>query len=228
MLFEPLPSTDEDSPSPTLSELSQYFWHKVSKSQKASKSSKASKDSTTPTKVLPLRRIPLFGTPVKLEASTLRLGTSTIKRDPKPKIKLDSDVTKPKVKTDLNASSSSCESSCELGKMDQCVEEGIQIAHLKPRFSEFTHIFPAFPKTHSDGYAYIIELSSEILNEKSLLDLRDALQYSLTGGGGNRVLENVKFFAVEGEKVPMKIHYRVCAGIFSKCLFFLIIRCQIL
>ena len=90
---------------------------------------------------------------------------------------------------------------------------------MKPRFFEFTHIFPPFPKTHKNGYAYIIELSNEVLNEKALVNLRDALQYSLTGGGGARVLENVEFFAVNGEKVPMKIHYRVCAGIFKKQLF---------
>jgi hypothetical protein len=79
---------------------------------------------------------------------------------------------------------------------------------------EFTYIFPAFPKTHPNGYAYLIDLSNKVLNEQALIVLRDALQYSLTGGRGAQVLDNVKFFAVDdGEKVPMKIHYRVCAGI---------------
>ena len=91
----------------------------------------------------------------------------------------------------------------------------IQIGHLKPQIAEFTHIFPAFPKSHIDGYAYIIELPEEVLNEKALQNLRDALQYSLTNGGGPRVNENVKFFAAEGEKVPMKIHHRQCAGTLS-------------
>jgi hypothetical protein len=214
LLFKPLPPTDEDqdeSPSPTSSKLPQYFWNKVSKSRKASKSSKP-------------RRIPPSGTPVKLRPSTLSPGIS---------IKWESDSSKSKVKTnpDLksklkvdphqSSASSGCESdpdhkSSEMNQeMDQCIEETIQIAHLKPQFSEFTYLFPAFPKTHPNGYAYIIELSPEVLNENALVDLRDALQYSLTGGGGTRVLDNVKFFAVDGEKVPMKIHYRVCAGISS-------------
>ena len=102
--------------------------------------------------------------------------------------------------------------------IDIKVQNRIQIAHLKAEFSEFTYVFPAFPKTHENGYAYIIELSTEILNEKSLLDLRDALQYSLTGGGGPRTLEDVEFFSVEGKQVPMKIHFRKCAGTFPNCL----------
>ena len=109
--------------------------------------------------------------------------------------------------------------SSELSKLENICkgEEYIQIAHLRPQFSEFTHIFPAFPKTHVNGYAYIIELSDEILNEKAITDLRDALQYSPSAGGGAKVNENVKFFASEGTKVPMKIHYRQCAGISLSC-----------
>jgi hypothetical protein len=216
VFLEPLPPTDEDeSPSPTPSELPRYFWNKVSESQNASKNSKASKGLTTPAKVLSPRQIPPSGTPVKLEASTLR-HESSIKRHP--------DFSKAKVKLDPNESSESSdgESNRKSDEIDLCIEEGIRIAHLKPQFSEFTHLFPAFPKTHPNGYAYIIELSPEVLNEKALVDLRDALQYSLTGGGGPRLLENVKFFAVEGEKVPMKIHYRVCAGISIKYVFILI------
>ena len=87
-------------------------------------------------------------------------------------------------------------------------EDYIQIAHFKPQKKEFTHVFPAFPKTHVNGYAYIIELNDEILNDKDLFNLQDGLQYSLTGGEGPKVHENVKFFAHEGEKVPMKIHSR--------------------
>ena len=97
---------------------------------------------------------------------------------------------------------------------DQSDEEFIQIGSHKSRYKEFTHIFPAFPKTNQDGYTYIIELSDEILNETALLKLRDALQYSLTGGGGARVLPNVKFFSTEGQETPMKIQARQCAGIF--------------
>jgi hypothetical protein len=119
----------------------------------------------------------------------------------------------------LNPDSPSSQSSLNLSELEASTksEEYIQIAHLKPRFSEFTHVFPSFPKTHIDGFAYIIELSEEILNEKALQDLRDALQYSLTNGGGAKVNENVKFFASEGQKTPMKIHYRQCAGILLSC-----------
>jgi hypothetical protein len=97
----------------------------------------------------------------------------------------DSTKPKPNVKLDSNTLSSSSSSESELeidGEMDESIEEGIRIAHLKPRFLEFTHVFPAFPKTHPEGYAYIIELSLEVLNEKSLVQLCDALQYSLMGG----------------------------------------------
>ena len=150
---------------------------------------------------------PKSGTQVKLEHSTIKYDLNA----------------KPNVKSDLDEelTSSSYESDGESGERDQCIEEPLQIAHLKPHFSEFTHIFPSFPKTHKNSFAYIIELSDEIINEKALVDLRDALQYFLTSGGGARVLENVKFFAIDEEKVPMKIHYRVCAGNFRKHLFVL-------
>ena len=119
----------------------------------------------------------------------------------------------------LNSDSPLLQSSLNLPELESSTksEEYIQIAHLRARFSEFTHIFPSFPKTHIDGFAYIIELSDEILNEKALHDLRDALQYSLTNGGGAKVNENVQFFASEGQKTPMKIHYRQCAGILLSC-----------
>lgn len=229
MLLEPLPSTDEDeSPSPTPSELPRYFWNKVSESRKpTSKSSKLSKGLTTSTP----RRIPPSGTPVKLEASTsstrisIKHESDALKPSKSSKSKLKTDLdskskskSKSNVKPDPNKSSASSGSESDLDPgSGQGIEETIQIAHLKIRFLEFTYLFPAFPKTHPNGYAYIIDLSHEVLNEQALIVLRDALQYSLTGGGGARVLDNVKFFAVDdgedGEKVPMKIHYRVCAGI---------------
>jgi hypothetical protein len=203
--MKPLPPTDDkESPPPTPSKLPQYFWKKVAESQKASSSSNISTTVTrrippgTPTPVKQERRIPSSGTSVTLEPST-------IKPDPDSKTNVKPDPHE-------DSASSGCESEGKPDDGDQSIEEPLQIAHLKPQFSEFTHSFPSFPKTHKNGYAYIIELSDEILNEKALLDLRDALQYSLTGGGGARVLDNVKFFAGEGENVPMKIHYRVCAG----------------
>jgi hypothetical protein len=208
VLLKPLPPTDdEDSPSPPPSELPQYFWKKVAESQKASslKRSTTSKRRIPPSGTPVKHRIPSFQTPIKLKRSIIKLDPDT-----KPDVEPDPDE---------DSNPSSPESDGEPGERDQHIEEPLQIAHLKPQFSEFTHLFPSFPKTHKNGYTYIIELSNEVLNEKALVDLRDALQYSLTGGRGARVLENVKFFAVEGENVPMKIHYRVCAGISRKYLF---------
>jgi hypothetical protein len=116
------------------------------------------------------------------------------------------------IKQDHDTSSS--DSDLDLSDLEEKVKgnDYVQIAHLKPQSAEFTHIFPAFPKSDVNGYAYVIELPKEVLNEKALQDLRDALQYSLTNGGGPRVNDNVKFFAAEGEEVPMKIHHRQCAG----------------
>jgi hypothetical protein len=218
VLLKPLPSTDdEDDDLPTPSELPRYISNKIAESRKSSSSSQAKSSTTAIKGLLPSRlpfsetsmkyerRIPSFGTLVKLERSITKLD-----RNSKTNLKLEPDD---------ESTSSGCEFDNESGEGNQSIEEPLQIAHLKPQFSEFTHIFPSFPKTHKNGYAYIIELSNEILNEKALVDLRDALQYSLTGGGGARVLENVKFFATDGENVPMKIHYRVCAGIFKKYVF---------
>lgn len=196
------PTNNENSPSPTPSELPQYFCNKVLKLQ-ASSSFKLS----------PLQRTRPSETSVKCERinyepGTVKLEYSTVKHNRRIQPNIIQEPT-----------SSDYESDDKPIEQNQHLEEPLQIAHLKPRFFEFTHIFPPFPKTHKNGYAYIIELSDEVLNEKALVNLRDALQYSLTGGGGARVLENVEFFAVNGEKVPMKIHYRVCAGIFKKQLF---------
>jgi hypothetical protein len=116
------------------------------------------------------------------------------------------------IKQDLDTSSFSSDSALSDLEETEQDNEYVQIAHLKAQMAEFTHIFPAFPKSHINGYAYIIELPEEVLNEKALQDLRDALQYSLTNGGGPKINENVKFFAAEGEKVSMKIHHRQCAG----------------
>jgi hypothetical protein len=197
-LFEPLPPTSNDSPLPSLSEMSQYFTKKVAESTTTVKVLKTS----TPTKLVHSPKIPPSGTPIKFEPDILSSTRSLL---------FNSSV----VKEELGTPSS--HTSHELSDWEETCEddEYIQIAHLKFQKKEFTHIFPAFPKTHVNSYAYIIELDDEILNNKDLLKLRDGLQYSLTGGGGPKVYENVKFFAKEGQKVPMKIHFRQCAGNFS-------------
>jgi hypothetical protein len=114
----------------------------------------------------------------------------------------------------IDADMSSTELSDEFSKPEQIKpNDYIQIAHLKAQSWEYTNIFSAFPKTHIEGHTYIIELNDKVLNEKSLKDLRDNLQYSLTGGGGPKVKDNIPFFAAEEEKVCMAIHSRQCAGI---------------
>lgn len=167
--------------------------------------------STTVTpKKTPSQRIPPSGTPVKHDPDT-PASSASVKR-------IITRTTTVSAHEEASTKSSSSDSEFE-ETMDVKGQTKIQIAHLKAEFSEFTHVFPAFPKTHENGYAYIIELSPEILNEKALLDLRDALQYSLTGGGGPRTLDNVEFFAIEGKKVPMKIHFRRCAGTFLPVIY---------
>lgn len=196
-------SSDDDSsncPSP-----SKFFEHL---SHKISEHCNAKREPISPP------RIPPSGTPVK--QTPRGSDSSPLKTD------IHSLTVKSEFELDYEATISSSESEFQTEHnneiLSQSLEEGIQIAHLKPQRLEFTHVFPAFPKTHPNGYAYIIELSPELLNEKSILQLRDALQYSLTGGGGPRINENVKFFAVKGEKVPMKVHFRVCAGMSLKII----------
>ena len=82
-----------------------------------------------------------------------------------------------------------------------------------PAVHEFTSIFPEFPKTHIKGYAYIIDLDEQLLNEKAIMDLKNNLQYSQTGGKGRSPRANVKFFQQEkGLLVPMTHWVRQCAG----------------
>jgi hypothetical protein len=174
VLFQPLPPTpDDESPTPSPTQLPAYFMKKVAESMKKH----TAPLPTTSKKEMQSPKIPPSGTPVKMDPDLLSTASSDEFSEPE------------KIKPDY-----------------------IQIAHLKPRKWEYTNIFPAFPKTDIDGYAYIIELDDKVLNEKSLKDLRDNLQYSLTGGGGPKV-KNVPFFAVEGEMVRMAIHSRQCAGI---------------
>jgi hypothetical protein len=75
-------------------------------------------------------------------------------------------------------------------------------------------LFPAYPKSHSDGYASVIELPDVIANAQAVNNLRDSLQYSQTGGygKGKRKPEVVKNYFGEGE-VKMTHHMRQCAGV---------------
>jgi hypothetical protein len=86
-------------------------------------------------------------------------------------------------------------------------------AKLKPKFVEFTNIFPPYPKTHPEGFAHVIELPPEILaDEKKVNKFRTALQYSMTKGHGIKTRHNVPFFSIDGEDVPMNYFYRQCNG----------------
>jgi hypothetical protein len=84
---------------------------------------------------------------------------------------------------------------------------------LRPKFVEFSNIFPSYPKTHTDGVAHIIELSAEILSDEKKVDkFRTALQYSLTKGHGVKTRYNVPFFSIDGEDIPVNYFYRQCNG----------------
>lgn len=86
--------------------------------------------------------------------------------------------------------------------------------NYKPKFVEFTNIFPPFPKSHVDGFATVVELDDTMLNQTTVGKLRDTLQYSLRGGHGKRLCKNVEFFRIEDEEeVPMDFTYRQCAGV---------------
>jgi hypothetical protein len=202
-LFDALPLTSDDSlsPMPSASEMPKHFMKKVHESIERRRS-QASLPLSSTSKAPEYPRIPPSGTPVKSEPKDQPSSSSrtTIKDEP------DS----PSSQTSRNLS--------DLEEMCRD-EEYVQIAFLKPRFVEFSNTVPSFPKTHVDGYVHVIELASELVNEKALLSIRDGLQYSLTNGGGPKVYENVKFFASEGQKVPMKIHSRQCAGTFKTTLF---------
>src|SRR5205814_8504416 len=54
---------------------------------------------------------------------------------------------------------------------------------LSPKFVEFTKVFPQFPKTHSDGYATVIEVDKSISNKNALLALKRGCQDSSLNDG---------------------------------------------
>ena len=86
---------------------------------------------------------------------------------------------------------------------------------LSPKFVEFTKVFPQFPKTHSDGYATVIEIDESILNKKALLALKRGCQYSsLKDGHGFRLTKNIPFFTeTDNSNGTMEHSWRRCAGV---------------
>ena len=87
-------------------------------------------------------------------------------------------------------------------------------AELQPKFVKFTKVFPAFPSTHPDGYATVIELEDGVLNHKALLALKGSCQYSVTEEGQGYRLKNTAFFVnSENSTGAMNHSWRRCAGV---------------
>ena len=85
---------------------------------------------------------------------------------------------------------------------------------LQPKFVEFTGVFPTFPKTHSEGYATVIELDDTVLNHKALLALKQSCQYSVTSEGHGYRLKNSPFFVPSSNSTDSMQHSRQqCAGV---------------
>jgi hypothetical protein len=89
-------------------------------------------------------------------------------------------------------------------------EFGPSFGQLSPQEIERTNLFPAYPKSHINGYATIVDLPTQIASIDRVTKLRNALQYSLTKGAGKRtkVVQDD-----EGNDVKMSYHYRQCAGV---------------
>jgi hypothetical protein len=86
--------------------------------------------------------------------------------------------------------------------------------HLQPYAVKFTSMLPQFPESHIKGIATVIgPLDDSVLNPEAITKLKDGIQYSLTRGHGNRLRDNVEFFATEDEDVPMIYSQRQCAGV---------------
>ena len=113
-----------------------------------------------------------------------------------------------------NVSSSDTNTDSDLSDDDDCKHMFPPFgSNLHPKFVEFTNVFPAYPKTHSEGVAHVIKLSPELLkDEKELNKFRTSLQYSMTKGHGVRIKSDVPFFSVDGESVPINYFVRQCAG----------------
>jgi hypothetical protein len=89
---------------------------------------------------------------------------------------------------------------------------------------DFTHLFPKWPKSHSNGWGTIIKLDPEILfHEEKLKKLKSGLQYTLSQKGHGQREKPVPFFGLikedeedleeEGKGIPMLYSRRQCAGV---------------
>jgi len=88
-----------------------------------------------------------------------------------------------------------------------------------PSCVEHSSFLPPYPKTHKKGHAVVVELPLDLndldLSKEKIKKLRQAMQYSLTGGSGDRKLDHVPYFENEGDDltVPMMKTIRNCAGV---------------
>jgi hypothetical protein len=82
---------------------------------------------------------------------------------------------------------------------------------------EHSSYVPPYPKTHADGYAIVVKLPPDVnLTKEQIRKLRQAMQYTLTGGRGDKLIEHVEFFEIDGMEdidIPMFQTYRRCAGV---------------
>ena len=94
-----------------------------------------------------------------------------------------------------------------------------------PQYVEHYSYVPAYPKSHPNGFATVVELPDKKndtekfqWSSKKLQTLRQAMQYTLTGGRGDRLVEHVEYFEpqryeLEFEDIPMYESVRKCAGV---------------
>lgn len=57
------------------------------------------------------------------------------------------------------------------------------------------------------------------MTKEKIIQTKDAIQYSLTGGRGKRVHKDVPFFSQDGRKISMASSVRQCAGV-KVCEYF--------
>ena len=86
-----------------------------------------------------------------------------------------------------------------------------------PELIEHHSFVPSYPKTHKNGCATVVELSSDVEWTKAKIQkLKSAMQYTLTGGRGEELVGHVEYFEIEGLEdldIPMNKSYRRCAGV---------------
>jgi len=87
---------------------------------------------------------------------------------------------------------------------------------LNPEFVEHSTIVPAYPKSALNGYGTVIELSGDSnFNLEQIKKLKAAMQYTLKGGHGDRLIKHVPYLENEDDDIdiPMMKTKRLCAGV---------------